>query len=200
MTKLEFILMLHERLNGLPEEDIVERLNFYTEIMDDRMEEGLSEEEAVASVGDVDEIAQQILEETPLTKLVLDKIKPKKRLRAWEIILLVLGFPVWGSLLIAAFAVVLSLYAVCWSVMISLWACEVSLGGCALGGVASGIVLAIYGNTPTGIALIGAGIVCAGLFVFGFFTCKTATKGLLLLTKKITLTIKHCFVKKEAVS
>ena len=63
MTKLNFILSLNEKLSGLPQNDIEERLRFYTEMIEDRMEEGLSEEEAVLAVGSVDEIAEQILAE-----------------------------------------------------------------------------------------------------------------------------------------
>ena len=48
MTKQAFLAALGERLVGLPQKDIEERLTFYSEMIDDRMEEGLSEEEAVA--------------------------------------------------------------------------------------------------------------------------------------------------------
>lgn len=47
MNKQEFLVKLRKGLSGLPKEDIEERLTFYSEMIDDRMEEGLSEEEAV---------------------------------------------------------------------------------------------------------------------------------------------------------
>ena len=56
MTKIEFLLALSERLSGLPKEEKLERLNFYSEMIEDRIEEGLSEEEAVAAVGTIDEL------------------------------------------------------------------------------------------------------------------------------------------------
>ena len=56
MLKQEFLAQLRDALCGLPQRDIDERLTFYSEMIDDRMEEGLSEEEAVAAVGSVDEI------------------------------------------------------------------------------------------------------------------------------------------------
>jgi uncharacterized membrane protein len=49
MGKQEFLTRLGKALSGLPREDIEERLNFYSEMIEDRMEEGLSEEEAVAA-------------------------------------------------------------------------------------------------------------------------------------------------------
>lgn len=57
MSKEEFLAQLRRGLAGLPQEDVEERLTFYSETIDDRIEEGLTEEAAVADVGDVDEIA-----------------------------------------------------------------------------------------------------------------------------------------------
>ena len=53
MTKIEFILSLSRALQGLPQSDVTERLEFYNEMIDDRIEDGLSEEEAVAAIGSV---------------------------------------------------------------------------------------------------------------------------------------------------
>lgn len=197
MTKQEFQVRLRNGLSGLSQEDIEERIIFYSEMIDDRMEEGLSEEEAVSAIGSVDEIVSQVLADTPLTKLVKEKIKPKRTLKAWEIVLLVLGSPIWFSLLIAATVVVFALYIVIWSMMISLWAVEVSLVASFLGCVAAGIAVACHGNGFMGAAMIGAGLICAGLSILLFFGCMGATKGIVLLTKKIASGIKNLFVGKE---
>ena len=45
MKKQTFLDMLKKRLSGLPKQEIAERLTFYNEMIDDRMEEGMSEEE-----------------------------------------------------------------------------------------------------------------------------------------------------------
>ena len=197
MTKLRFILSLQERLSCLPQDDLEERLSFYNEMIEDRMEEGLSEEEAVAAIGSVEEIAEQIVAEIPLAKLAKEKIRPKRRLKGWEIVLLVLGSPIWLSLGIAAFAVMLSLYISLWAVIISLWAVFASLAGCFIGGVLAGILSAIGGNVASGLAVLAAGVVCAGLAIFMFYGCKAATKGILMLTKKTAIGIKNRFIKKE---
>lgn len=198
MNKQEFLSRLRDGLSGLPQADVEERLAFYSEMIDDRIEEGLTETEAVSAVGSVDEIVSQIVADIPLSKIAKEKIKQKSRMSVWEIVLLVLGFPVWLPLLIAALAVLLSVYVVIWSVIISLWACFVSLAACILGGILSGVVLAVTGYITSGIAMIAAGFVCAGLSIFMYYGCKAATKGILLLTKKIVLRIKKCFIKKEA--
>ena len=198
MGKQEFLEQLRKQFSSLPQADIEEQLSFYSEMIDDRMEEGLSEEDAVSAVGSVDEIANQILADTPLTKIVKERITPKRKLSAWEITLLAVGFPVWGSLLISAFAVLFSLYASVWAVVVSLWVSFGAVAGSSLGGVLGGILFICQGHLLSGLATIGAGLVCAGLAILLFYGCKAAVVGTIFLTKKLLLGIKRCFTGKEA--
>ena len=197
MNKREFIENLRKALNGLPKDEVAERLSFYSEMIDDRMEDGLSEEEAVSEIGQVDEIASQIVAEFPLAALVKERIRPRRKYSAWEITLLVLGFPVWFPVLAALFVSILSVYIVIWAVVVSLWAAQVALAVGALGGAAEGILLIRQRGVPQGLILIGLGLCCAGLSVFLFFACKAVTKGCLILTRKIALVIKSALLKKE---
>lgn len=113
--------------------------------------------------------------------------------------MIVVGSPVWISLLIAAFAIILSLYVSVWSIIISLWAVFVAVIVSSFGGVASGMIFVVTGNAFTGGAAVGVGLICAGTAVFLFFGCKAATKGILLLTERMALSVKKRFVKKENV-
>lgn len=191
MTKLTFLSSLRDRLYGLPQDEVEERLRFYCEMIEDRIEDGLSEEDAVAAIGLIDEIALQIVADIPLIKTV----KLRRRLSAWEIVLLILGSPVWVSLLIAAVAVAFSLYVSLWAVIVSLWAVFASLVGGAFGGLVGGVVLMLRGNHLTGLALIGASVVCAGLAIFAFYGCKAVSVGIVRLTKKAVLGIKRRLLK-----
>ena len=197
MNKREFLAQLRKGLSGLPKDEIDERLTFYSEMIDDRTEEGLSEEDAVREIGSVDEIITQIAADIPLSVLVKEKVKPKRKPGAWKTAFLVLGSPVWLSLLIAAVSVVLSFYLVLWAILLSLWCVFIAFAVCGIGGAAGGIFLSCSGSLITGIAVIGAGCVCAGLSVFLFFGCRAVTKGILFLTKKLTVGIKRLFIGKE---
>lgn len=197
MTKQEFLTRLEEELSGLPKGDIAERLAFYGEMIEDRMEEGAGEEEAVAGIGPVDAVAKQIIDEIPIGKLVRERIKPKRRMEAGEIILLILGSPIWLSLLIAAFAVILAVYIVIWAVIISLWAVFVAFVVCVPAAAAIALYLMLKGSTLQGIAMIGAAVMLAGLSVFLFFGCRILSKGAVFLTKKIFYWIKSLFIRKE---
>ncbi len=197
MLKQEFLNALREGLNGLPEADIEERIAFYGEMIDDRIEEGRTEEAAVAEIGTVDEVVRQIVEETPLTRLVKEKIKPKRKMRAWEIVLLILGFPLWFPLLAAAGAVVLALYVTLWSLVIALWAIEVAFIVSAVALLCGAVVFFVSGHGLAGMFALGAALILAALSIFLFFGCVAASKGTVLLAKKIVIGIKNLFVGKE---
>lgn len=197
MNKQEFLAQLRKGLSGLPQEDIEERLTFYGEMLEDRMEEGFTEEEAVAAIGDVDEIVLQTVAEIPLAKIAKERIKPKRRMKAWEIVLLALGSPIWLALGLTAAAVVFALYLALWAVVAALWAVWGAIAVCAVGSVPVCVVLAARGGIAGGLAILAAGFVCAGLSIFLFYGCREATRDILALTKKITIGIKNCLIRKE---
>ena len=74
MTKKEFLNELERKLKGLPKQDIEDRLSFYSEMIDDYIEDGLTIEEAIDKIGSSDEIVSKIVNETSLTKIVKEKL------------------------------------------------------------------------------------------------------------------------------
>ncbi len=195
MTKLEFLSQLERALSALPAAERADRLDFYREMIDDRMEEGLTEQQAVEATGTVDTVVAQIAADIPLTELVKQRIKPR-RLSGLTITLLVVGSPVWLSLLIAAAAVALSLYVSLWAVVIALWAAFTAVVGASFGGLVGGIVLAVTGYVPSGLALIAAALVCGGLAILMFFWCRAVSRGLVRLTAVSMTALKKSLVRK----
>ena len=59
MSKQDFLTELRKGLSGLSRDEIEERLTFYSEMILYRMEEGLSEEDAISEIGSVDEIVSR---------------------------------------------------------------------------------------------------------------------------------------------
>ena len=55
MRKEEFLTALRAELTGLSPEGVEKLVEFCSEMIDDRMEDGLTEEEAVAAAGSLDE-------------------------------------------------------------------------------------------------------------------------------------------------
>ena len=63
MTRREFLNELYRRLGKMSREEAEQYLTYYAEMLADRMEEGMTEEEAVASMEDVETIAARIRQE-----------------------------------------------------------------------------------------------------------------------------------------
>ena len=70
MNKTEFLESIKQKLNGLPEKDIQSAVEYYEEAIDDRMEDGLTEEQAISEIGTPDDIAEKIMMETSIPKLI----------------------------------------------------------------------------------------------------------------------------------
>lgn len=197
MDKKEFLSALEARLAGLPEADQQASLDFYAEMLDDLTEGGMTEREAVSSLGSVDAIAEEILMDTPLPKLIKAKIKPKRRMRAWEIVLIAVGSPVWFPILIALFAVALSLYITLWAAVLSLYAADLAFAVSAPAGIVAAILLFVQGEAAGGLLFFGAGLVLAGLTVLWLLLCNLTAKGTWQLGKLTLRGIKACFVRKK---
>ena len=197
MNKAEFLNELRTKLNGLPQNDIEERVSFYTEMIDDRVEDGMSEEEAIEQIGPVDKVVETIVSEIPLSKIVKAKVKPQKKMPVWAIVLLVLGFPVWFPILISLVSVIFSVYLTLWIIVITLYAVDLSLAVACIASIASAFVAFIGGEPLVGLASIGSFMVCGALSVLMFFGCGYVVKGVVFVTRKMLLGIKSWFIGKE---
>ena len=198
MNKEEFLEELRARLSGLPQEDIDERLGFYREMIDDRIEDGISEEEAISGIGSVDAIATQIMSETPLTKLVKERVTPKRTVKAWEIVLLILGSPVWIPLVLAAIIVALSVYIVIWAAVGCVFAADFSVAAGVFAAIISFFVYLYAGNAAGAFFALGIGLFCAGGAILLFLASVWVAKGVIKLSKAILLWIKSLFIRREA--
>lgn len=194
MKKDEFLVELRKKLNGLPKEEIDSRIDFYGEMIDDRIDEGKSEELAVAEMGTIDEVVQDIAKDTPLLKLVKERIKPKRSFKGFEILLLVLGFPLWFPLLLTGLVLLLVVYLLIWVFAIVAFAIEISLIASCVACLISFVGYLFEGNfniLPLGCSLMSAG--AAILLAFG---CKGITKLTIKFSRSLINKIKTSFIKK----
>ena len=199
MTKREFLSELRYRLSDLNDEDFEASVAYYEEMINDRMEDGLSEEEAVKAIGTPAEAASHILEEISLGKLIKARLSAKSKLPVWVIVLLIVGAPIWLSLLVSAVSAVFSVYASLWAVVASLWVIVAAFVVSAFASLIAAPVLFVTGFGWSGLVSLGALLFLAGLAIFAFVGGFYATKGMCWLTKQIFLLIKRLFVRKEAV-
>ncbi len=158
MTRLEFAGLLRGELRGLNQGEIEKSAAFYDELISDHMDEGMTEEEAVAAVGIPAEIAGEILLDQPVTALVRRRVKRGRRLKGLAGVLILLGLPVWLPLLITgavlALVFVLLAYLLVLVVAVCAWAVALS---CAAAGIA-----ALFNLSFSALGLLYAGAVLAG--------------------------------------
>ena len=144
MNREDFLSALSERIQALPADEKNTVYEYYNEIILDNMDSGMDEAEVIAALGDIDDIAAKILSEyvpepentkeavAPQSPQYIPNpgyyynqppIPPKRSTAAkvWIIIGLVLGSPIWLSLLLAFFAVVLSVAVAIVSAIASFW-------------------------------------------------------------------------------
>lgn len=196
MSKADFLRLLERALTQLSEEERQKNLEYYSELLDDMMEEGMTEAEATAKLGSPNQIAQSILQEMPLGKLVTTRMKPKSGWTPLAIVLAVVGSPVWVPLLLAGIAVVLAVF-------VSIWALGFAVVAVVLGlavAVVATPIIAIRAATltlPVGLLLLGAGLVLLGLCVLGGLMAVELCKLLWQLTVWLAHKIKGLFIRKE---
>ena len=197
MNKREFLDGLRVRLAGLSTEELEASLEFYAEAIDDRVESGLSEEEAVAEIGSLGEVSGQILSELSLPKLIRTRVASRGKWRVWQVVLLALGAPIWLPLLLAVLVCVLAGYVVLWAMVLSLSAVALSLAAVAVAGLVSMTQALLMGNQAsaamsTGIALMGAG---GAMLLFPSLGC--AARRCLRLSERVLRRVKNWFIRKE---
>lgn len=188
VNKMQFLQSVREQTAGMPSTEINRLLEYYNEMIDEAIEEGMSEEEAVNRLGTWEEICAQIeefrtsepqttepIKEEPAKEPqnpIPDK-KPKKHvsLPTWAVVLLILTSPVWGmvvlSLLIVLFAVIFSLVVIGGALVISLFAVVIALAAVGVVGIPAGVVLLVTSGIAPFLLTLGGGLVCVGLAILG---------------------------------
>ena len=227
MLRNLFLSELRNRLFGLPGEEIEERLSFYNEMINDRMEEGLSEEEAVAAIGPVEEIAEQIMSTAqvqPVTiapawddtaysqQPVMDAPplygsgypeyaeEPKRSGGGMKTLLLILGFPLWFPLMAAFLVVWLALTVAAFSVILAFWVTAAGLAAGVAAGLFYAIVCFFLGKTFSAFAWIGTGCILAGVSILMFLCGGAVTKGVFGYIKFSTRCVMKLFRRKGKAS
>ena len=195
MKKEEFLLELRSRLSGLPGDAVEERVQYYGELIDHRMETGIAEEEAVAGIGSLNETVGQIMSEIPLTQLVKRRVDPRKKHSTAKIVLLILFFPIWLPLLTVFSVVFFSLYVTLWSLVIAFFFVSIGIAAGALFCIMAAVGYFIAGKPFGGLFLIGGSFILAGIAVLLFLFNAGFAKRLVKMTAKIALSIKGIFVK-----
>ena len=192
MNKTQFCDLLGNKLKPyLSPKEMYKTLNFFEEMIDDRIDEGLSEEEAVSQLGDINIIVDQILDEHNIekkqTKLVW-RFVPRKIPTELGFIITILLLPVW----ITIFALGASLFIVILSIIFSivLTIIAIFIGGSLL--ILKAPFYLIYEkNISYFLDTLGFGFVFTGIGLLGIYWLLKMHKK----SRRDGVSIKTIFVK-----
>ncbi len=200
MKKLEFLSALGARLSALPEAERRKTLSFYAESIDDRMEDGMNEDDAVLSLGAFEDIVHEIMTDAPFGMLIQSKFRESRQKSTnptlW-LLLVILGSPVWLPLAMAFACIILAVYICIWAVVISLMSAELAFCLGAVGGLIMSVFVSLTSNPLTGVATLGAALVCAGLFLLTIRPLLALCRQFIGLTHNFLRHIKGLFVRRK---
>ena len=190
MTKNDFLCSLERLLSPMPEEDRMKQLSYYSEMIADMTEDGLTEAGAVERLGAPEDIAADILSQNP------PAVKSMKDWTPLSITLTAVGSPLWLPIALVLACVLVVIYIAVWCVITALFAAVL---GIAVGAVAALVVscLLLFRNFGEMIFTLGAALVLAGIAVLAFLGSLYAARGLVRLTAAIARSIKKMFTRKE---
>lgn len=206
MNKTAFLARLERLLKGLPKKERDTHLSYYREMIEDAVEDGCTEEEAIERIGSPGAVAEQILSEQEET------VKPVSAGRRFFImILLILGSPLWGSLLLAGAALALgiglaaAMLVLC--VYIVIWCVPLSSGALSLSSLLLAVISTVgafpvfFSNAPLGVLQFGVGILSAGVFILAGWLTLLLGKYFVCVTVRFSKWLKRLFTrKKEAIA
>lgn len=180
MNKVEFLDKLGSLLACLPQSQIDEACGFYGEAIADRMDDGMGEEEAIEVIGSPEAAAEAILNDLPAVPRAIAKTRRRSEARLWALV--ILGSPLWASLLAAFVAVALGVYACIWAIALAVWALVLSIGVSGMAAAALAVAGLNAGLAPHAIAMAGCALGLLGVAVLAGMGAWVATRQLARLS------------------
>ncbi len=129
MKKKDFIRELKFKIRKLDKKEVEDIISYYSELIDDRIEQGENEEDIILSLGSIDLIAKNIFEEKNISnediEIVESEIVDNKKAKynndttVLKILLLVLLFPLWISLGVFFLTILIIILSVFFAIAVS---------------------------------------------------------------------------------
>ena len=185
MTKDEYLSELRAGLAAFSKDEVDRAVSFYEEMVDDRVEAGVSEEEAVGSLEPPAEAAARIISEMPAVPRAAARLRSPETPRSWSvafIVAAVIGSPVWIPLTLGVIMAVIGCFIGLFGLLVAVWAIAASM----LLGAPIGLLYLVAGVKAGSVAGalmgLGCGVAAAGVGVLGIHLAVAASK---LLVKAI---------------
>lgn len=187
MNKQEFFNGLSYEIRNIPKPEQEKAIFYYREIIDDAIEAGENEEDAIARLGSIEEIAREI-------NISSDRVRKESMSSGRKVlttILLILGFPIWGSLVLVLLCLVLVAFILLFVPIIILVTFVVAFFASGIWAII-GTPFIVSEGLAYAVMQLGAGVSLLGLSVLsglGFYYCigsiKKGAKALWGFVKRI---------------
>lgn len=158
MDKTDFLIDLQKKLKRYGVKNANDYLDYYSEYLDDLIESGLTDMQAIDRVGGVQKVLLEILSDE-------DVVIPETSKKAMGNLFLALGLPLWGPLVAALYITVLGL-------IFALLVCALAFGVAGVWVLISSLVVVfqmniLYAMFQLGVALmlLGLGVIFEQLFI-----------------------------------
>lgn len=194
MNKVEFLKELSFYLQKMNDIEKNKFIIYYDEMISDYVENGAAEEEAIRKIGTPLKIAEELLDDYDSVKLNL----PSTGSRALNIVLMTIGFPLWGSVLLAVVLMILSIYILIWCIPFVTGAGSVGFFASAIVGII-GTPFVMAKNVSLGIMQMGTSLVSIGITVLLGTATIDLSKKFINLTKKFNVKLLALFKKKVVI-
>ena len=200
MNRQEFTSALRDRLRKehVSREEIDDALTYYSEAIDDRTEDGMSEEDAVAALGGIDQAVAAVCADRPVVRRAISRVCVSRTTIVVTVVLLVLGSIAWIPIVLGLGILAIGVYLAIWALVASLWLADASLVLMGIIGVpllahavASGMVL-------SGVLQMGCTFVMGGLGVLLVPVMSLATGCLAKASLTFARWVGHFFTKVPA--
>lgn len=185
--KEKYLLELENKLYKYGISDHERIIAFYIEAIEDRIDSGMTEEEAINDIGNVDEVMVDIVQDLSLKqamKVKVNKAKEKTKYYLAYIAPLMLLYSLCvGSCYLVLLVLSLSLYAILFSVTVV-----------GVVGLFYGIIIMISGSVGLGLLVLVSSIVAIIICMFSFHPINLLVKKIIGLFKKLIIKIKSKLV------
>lgn len=181
MKKTEFLSELAAHLKKLPPEERERTVEYYREMLEEAMEDGKTEEEAVAMIGLPETVAAEVLHAA--AEKAEETEKPvRKKVNGWKILCIVLLSPIWLPVLCTLAALVIALFCVVWAIVAAFWSVFAAVAVSALAALVTAVGGFFIGGVWYGMLFLGGACVCAAFAILFFFVSLWITRAILSLT------------------
>lgn len=192
----QYLERLGRALGALSEDDRTASIDYYREMIQDRLESGMSEREAVQDLEPPESAAAAITNELPALPRAIANGRRLGEPLFW--ILLIVGSPVWLTIMALLLLVILGAYLLIWASILIIWA----FAGIGLAAGLSALLICIWSisKQPTAFTLLilAMGLGCTAIGMLAIPLATAFTRIIVRASAWLTRSIRSLYAHEKA--